>query len=306
MNRKMVLRTSLIIAGVLTIGLLAGYLIGGTLHPETGPRLDNAFMLAPPAFAQSRAASFPGVEAGISAYLKLDRRVDLTQAKALFRGVQAMGANYLVGIIELQGLPEETWPHLYVDSEGWILAYYSKYEPASKLMAWNRYGGGTITTTTLREAISKFATDLFTGMRLPFDFSAVESEIHYYDFRYPEATQLLLFVDMVTGKATDDMRYSIPLPITVYEASWTHYSVGLEGSCGSTSWSAVNVDDSQVNLIWYREKEKGGSEQFAYGTLESKFLTVDKPHLVRISQGPPEGWCFAQGLSGIAISFIYR
>lgn len=307
MERKTVLRGLLYAVTLLTIGLLASYLINETPHSENGPKADSAFLLAPPAFAQPAATTFPSVEAGISAYLKLDRRVDLAQAKPFFRGIQAMGDEYLIGIIELEGLPEEMWPHLYVDSEGWLLAYYSKHDPASKLMAWDKYDGGKITTTTLREAIWKFAKGLFTAIRLPFDFSAVESRLHYYDFRYPEATQLLLFVDTVEGKTvSDSMRYSIPLPINVYEASWSHYSVGLQGTCHSTSWSQLEIDGSRLNRISYREEGKGGAPQSSHGTIDTKFLTLNQPHVVSISQGNEPGVCVARGLSGIAVSFIYR
>lgn len=309
MERKTILRGLLCAAALLTMGLLTSYLMNETPHSGIGPKADNAFLLALPAFAQPAATTFPfpGVEAGISAYLKLDRRVDLAQAKPLFRGVQAIGDEYLIGIIELEGLPEEMWPHLYVDSDGWILAYYSKYDPASKLMAWNRYDGGEITTTTLREAIRKFATGLFTAIRLPFDFSTVESGLHYYDFRYPEATHLLLFVDTVEGReVSDSMRYSIPLPITVYEASWSHYSVGLQGTCSATSWSKSEIDGSRLNLIHYKEEGKGGRPQSSHGTVDTKFLTLNQPHVVSISQGSEPGWCVARGLSGIAVSFIYR
>ena len=92
------------------------------------------------AFAQ-QSATFPADEAGISAYVNVEQNIDLAKAKSALRGIQAEGSNYVIGIMELPGLPEEEFPHMYISSDGWILAYYSQFAPASRIMHWGKYGG---------------------------------------------------------------------------------------------------------------------------------------------------------------------
>jgi hypothetical protein len=249
----------------------------------------QGFSLVQPAFAQGVPADrFPMSEAGISAYVKINQSVDIAKARAFLRGIQAEGDDYLIGIVELSGLREELWPHLYVNKSGWFLAYYSKYDPASKLMPWNGYQGGPVATTTLRDALVQFTTQVFASMQMAFSFSASEKDLHYYDFRYPEARAFVLAVDVVLPNQEDSMRYAIPSAVLTYESSWAHYAEDVNGYDSTES----KVDGSTL----YRG---GGGTYYASGLLGEQFLIKERSHTVSISQG-------RDGHSGIAVAFVYR
>jgi hypothetical protein len=255
--------------------------------------------LAQPAVGQASALStFPASEAGISAYIKVDQAVDLAKARACFRGIQAEGDGYLIGIVELEGLPEEVWPHLYVNTDGWLLTYYSKYDPASKLMPWNGYEGGPVRTTTLRDALLRFTTGLFSAA---FSLDAVTPQLAYYDFRHPSATRFVLAVDSVKDAGKDSFRYAIPLGIQVFEASWAHCSLDIGGTCPTA-----------VALLDSKEKSKcDGGTKYAFGLIEAPFLTPEIAHTVEVvaqancdSGFGSSPWL--RGRSGAVVVFIYR
>jgi len=280
----------LVIAGVIVCAVLGGLGIrySSRVQADFGD-VREGFALVQPAFAQGfPAGRFPMSEAGISAYVKVNQSVDIAKARTFFRGIQAEGDGYLIGIVELPGLREELWPHLYVNKDGWFLAYYSKYDPASKLMPWNGYQGGPVATTTLRDALVQFTTQLFASMQMAFSFSASEKDLHYYDFRYPEARAFVLAVDVVLPNQEDSLRYAIPSAVMTYESSWAHYAEGVHGYDSTES----KVDGSTLY-------KGGGGTYYASGLLGEQFLIKEKPHTASISQG-------RDGHSGIAIAFIYR
>ena len=243
------------------------------------------FVLTRPAFAQTSAA-FPADEAGISAYVNVGQSIDLAKAKSALRGIQAEGSNYVIGIVELPGLPEEEFPHMYVSSDGWILAYYSKFAPAARIFQWYGYEGGSITTTTLQDAIAKICPTIGVN------FSQVKSTLKYYHFKYPEATKLLMSVELIVPKAgTDSFTYTVPYDVTLYEGSWSHYSFHVSGSF--TSW--VYIDDIQVSKIETKTL-------LTCIPLEQNQTSPDKLHTVKLR----ENYLSTDEKAGVAVVFIYR
>ena len=237
---------------------------------------------------------FPTTVAGISAYLNVGQPIDLARAREVLQGVEAEGDDYLIGIVALEGYFESQWPHMYVDTQGWMIAYYSKNDPASKLMPWATYEGGVLNTTTLEEALAVFTRNLFRAMRLPFDFSQVEPNIEYYDFRYPEATRLLLIADSISStgeKVYDSCRFEIPLEVVIYEASWLHFAKGMRWS---SAWTTFWIDDAQLNRM------EGSGTYYTTNLMPIDFLIPTVAHTLYV-------WVYdSSGLAGIAVAFIYR
>ena len=287
MKRKMIMLAA--IMGILVVGLSIGLSIDRFTGEEGfAESTGNSFALSVPAFAQGVPANqFPGSEAGISAYIKVDQSVNLTKATACFRGIQAEGTDYIIGIVELAGLPEDLWPHLYVNTDGWFLAYYSKYDPASKLMPWNDYEGGPVTTTTLRDALAQFTTELFAAMQVAYSYSSVDASLSYYDFRHPEAKAFVLAADTVSG-GQDSLRYAIPSAAMIYEGSWAHYATGVRGW---DSYTESTVDDSQLCRA-------GEGTYYACDLLDEQYLTKEEAHAATIKNN--------SGRAGIAVAFIYH
>ena len=291
MKRKIIMLAT--VAGILAVGLSIGLSIDRLMGEEgIAEGMENSFALSVPAFAQGVPANqFPGSEAGISAHIKVDQVVDLAKAMACFRGIQAEGADYIIGIVELAGLPEELWPHLYVNTDGWFLAYYSKYDSASKLMPWNGYEGGPVTTTTLRDALAKFTTELFASMQIAYSFSSVDASLSYYDFRYPEAKAFVLAADVAGNTVSEDsLRYAIPSSAMIYEGSWAHYAIGISGY--GSLFSESKVDDTRLH------RAEAGTYH-ACGLLAEEHLRKEQAHTASIQM-------YGGGRSGIAVAFIYH
>jgi hypothetical protein len=292
MNRRLVkLLLVTAVIGCAAVGF--GVMESAPDTPNTGG-VAQVFSLSVPVFAQSTsAARFPSNEAGISAYLKLALSVDLDKARLAFRGIQAEGADYLVGIVELSGLPEELWPHLYVSKDGWFVAYYSKYDPASKLMPWKDYKGGAISTTTLRDALAQFTTQLLDSMQATFSFTAIEKDLHYYDFRYPEARAFVLAADSVnTNARQNELRYAIPTGVTVYDGSWAHYAV--DQNC---NYCSRGSDSGVDNTSLFSGKE---GTYYKCGQLTEQALHREEAHSVTIAQ------LDGNGTAGVAVAFVYK
>lgn len=276
-------------------GVVAVLTVGGFFTSQFFSSVDDtaprSITLSAPAFAQAVPSdAFPTSEAGISAYFSAGKSVDISKARTLFRGIQASGSDYLIGIVEIKELPEELWPHLYITSDGWFLAYYSKFDPASKLMPWNGYKGGPVTTTTLEEALVQFATQYFASTQVAFSPSSIEEHLHYYDFRYPEATAFVLAADQVgPDEEEDSLRYAIPTGVLVYEGSWAHYASDVY------RWSTSQVD--KVDL--YRGKK---GTYFTCGLLEDQYLRKEAPHTATVLK---DDWGGDRS-AGIAVAFIYH
>jgi hypothetical protein len=264
--------------GLVTLGLGAGLLTQRTPNgaPERGTG-DGSFSLVPPAFAQGAPAeTFPASEAGISAYFNLGEEIDLARARKVFRGIEADEAGYMIGSLELPGLAEDMWPHVYITKSGWILAYYSKLDPTSKLMQWAGYQRDNLTTTTLRDAL------VLVCQQMALDPSKADSSLHYYHFQYPDATRLLIAVDSVAGE--DTFQFTIPFELSLYEASLSHYYSG-------DNWSETKIDGTRV-------LNTGSGTLVLNAGLAPQFRTPGIQHSVYLHNS--YGW------TGAAVVFLFR
>jgi len=225
---------------ILSAVLLCILLIQAILPTGESKNKITDIFLTRPTFAQE-STTFPADEAGISAYVNVGQSIDLSKIKSALRGIQAESSNYVIGIIELPGLPEEEFPHIYISSDGWILAYYSKFAPVSRIFQWYGYEGGIITTTTLQDAIAKICPTIGAN------FNQIKTNIGYYHFKYPEAMKLLLAVEWIPGdKDIDTFTFSIPYEATLYEGSWAHYAFDDDYMA---VYNSVYVDNTKVSQI---------------------------------------------------------
>jgi hypothetical protein len=177
--------------------------------------------------------------------------------------------------VELTGLPKTEDVHVYVSKSGWIVAYYLKNEPVSKIMQWQNYNGGAITTTKLADAITKVAGQAGVGY----------SPIKYYNFEYPEANRLMIIADLNIGGGTDSFDFKIPSGFTLAEASYSHYDMG-HGSFASTH----KLDGLVVSTA---------NEQILIGQYPI-FITPDVFHIVSL------GLQLGYGNQGIATTLVYQ
>jgi hypothetical protein len=157
------------------------------------------------------AVDFPADEAGISTYVKAMDSVDLNDTKGAFATIERETEDYIIGTVAMSGHSEEQRPHVYVSTDGWVVAYYPDDRSSGWLLPWRYYSGGDISTTTLNETVV-LVCDQING---------TATGLKYYDFRHPNATKMLIIVESTTG--SNWFNVTIPTSFTVYRVDWSHW-----------------------------------------------------------------------------------
>ena len=154
-------------------------------------------------------------ESGISAYMNAGS-IDLNQAKAAYKTIEALTPEYVIGIVQISGVDESLYPRVYTNKNGWIFAYLTKEKPVSAITQWEGYTGDAINRTTLEDGISKVCNA--AGKNYTRD------NVSYYDFRFPEANRMLWVVERLGGYPpyTNSFNFTIQNGLTVYNGSWAY------------------------------------------------------------------------------------
>jgi len=255
----MSIRKAMVFSVVTVLGLL---LIGLAARPTQTAKADGVLELHSPEFVvnadPNATESFIGdlldQEAGISAYFKSPDAITLSQVRGAFRTIEVETAEYIVGSVAVTGYVEHFDAHVYVNTNGWILAYYLRADPVSKIIDMQAQ---TINTTKLRTVVLTVAG----AAGVPF------TDVTYYDFRYPSATHMLL----VAEDNDNGNSFTITVPTYAYsERGWANYD-----EWAYDFWfDGVNVP----NQVW-----AGGP--MCYGTLTASQVLPDVTHTVEIDSG---------------------
>ncbi len=247
-----------------------------------------------PFLVSSSETTFPEKEAGISAYIKTadineeNNVAKLNEAVAFFA---SLGGGMLVENksthaigkipikIEIEGYSFNVHPYVYVDTEGWIVAYFHKSDPSSKIIQWTNYSPAKISSSTLEDALRELATEL--------DLSY--SSVSYYHFQHPDAKKMTVVIDTVTSLESSVNNFSITIPGTVYESS---YSLYYEKKLPSSEFCPVElVVDG--NTIHKKESMLTGWEwcqgkEFTYDFYPTDTFEAKKPHSVVFKDNGPK------------------
>jgi hypothetical protein len=162
----------------------------------------------------SAAVDFPAEEAGISAYVKAKESINLDDAKSAFASIERETPDYIIGTVALAQHTEEQYPHLYVSTDGWIVAYYPNDKKSSWILPWADYAGGPLSSTYLSKAVGKVATAV----------GGTANDLKYYDFRYPDASKMMIILES-KASGNNDFYVTIPTTFTVYVVDWSHYNI---------------------------------------------------------------------------------
>ena len=259
MRSKLRLRNCAILIALVALTLMIG-LYGTTNRSKTdggngGISLEPPFFISAAEAAETGIMAFPADKAGISAYVKFPTTIDLDKVRTIFTSVEDIGDNYIIGTLPVSNKgeypKEEIQVYLYADINGWLVAYFTREMPAAQIMKWPLKIPSKITqitTTTLQEALRN------AGQAA----GDIPHEIKYYDFRFPNADTMTLFV-----KVSDDepaiTQVKIPANWTLYEAS---YSVGCYYG---DSFRRVKVDGASFS--WRGPRSYQGA--IAVGTLHT-------------------------------------
>jgi hypothetical protein len=249
MRRKFGFRI-LIVVGVL-VAIVAGSVLLNVLTDRTKSGKDKGIIsLKAPSFISSAEAAastlaFPVNEASISAYVKV-AKVDIEKMKKIYTKVEKVGDNFIYGITSIPNLGGDIDIHVYVDTDGWLVAYVKSDEPAANIMNWGDVAlkdpqVKTIQSMTLDIALIKAGDAI--AVTIP------SKDIKYYDFESPEANGLALFVRIVnTVGTTNVVQMELPANYTLYEASYYHY-ITYRGYNGAAQSSELKVDGTRVNYL---------------------------------------------------------
>lgn len=201
----------------------------------------------------SAAVDFPADEAGISAYVKASSSIDLNDTKSAFASIKRETSDYIIGTVALTYHTEEEYPHVYVSTDGWIVAYYPNDRPSSWIFPWADYAGGTLSSTTLSKAVGTLATAV----------GGTPSGLKYYDFRYTDATNMMIIIESVTS-STDYFYVTIPTTFSTYAVDWSHYAA-TSASTLYTGQSHVYLDEGTSFSSF------GRGTHWEYGSLLGQF-----------------------------------
>ena len=243
--------------------------------------------------------SFLEKEAGISAYVNIGQEIDLEKAETAFKSIETANESYIIGQIALDGYdPEYVAPHAYVHKDGWIVTYYLKNESSGKIMQWNGYSGGKITTTTLADTIKKICDAII------FNYDMIKDDVKYYDFEFPNADRMMLITEWIEGGDTSDtFNLTIPTECELYEASWSHYCHPY--SRCEVKYSRVKITDIDYYPVYIISEIKDfrGGTMYKYGEFTPEQLSADGTlRIITVEQDVSYEDCE----SCIALVLIYR
>jgi hypothetical protein len=231
-------------------------------NPDKSSLPDYVLELKPPLFVgQAYAGTTPlgeylDSEAGISAYYDSGFPINLNNAANAFRTIETQTEDYIIGSVAVPYHVEHFDPHVYVHVSGWIMAYYFRADPISKIIDVR---GKTINSTLLKTVVGKVAT----AAGVPF------MDVAYYDFRYPSATNMIFVAE---DSSVGDNTFTIKVPGTYgyYERGWAvHRTTSLAGFFKLNGVSNPNIRYSADN--------------HRYGIITASQLLPDMVHSVEIS-----------------------
>lgn len=213
-------------------------------------------------------------EAGISIYTDIGQPLDLSAASAEYKTIEEVTSDYVIGSLSLPNLPETEDIHCFVHKDGWIVVYYLKAEPVSKVIDWNWYSAGSLTKTKLNIGLEKMYLAL--GVTPP--------STNFYHFQFPHANKWMIIIEALDEYGTDSFNLQIPSEFTFYERSWSHYADGR---------SRFRLDDIQISFLI-------GNPVTAYDELTPAQLIPDEFHTISLQVE-----AYSPYLGRVAIVVVY-
>lgn len=161
--------------------------------------------------------AFPEDEAGISAYVNVGKSINITEAVKAFTQTEELSKTHAIGIIPIDNKRGTMNVHVYVDTGGYIVAYFKNTEPASNIVKWSRmdFNNPKIEDFTTNAAIKAMCS------KIDVYYLDITDDIKYYDFEYPDAKKMVIFLDARSSGGNEYTHISIPGKYRLYEASYS-------------------------------------------------------------------------------------
>lgn len=202
-------------------------------------------------------ASFLDSEAGISAYFQAPGSITLSTVRSLYRTIETETAQYIIGSIAVPNYSESEDVHVYIHTNGWVLAYYLKADATGKIFDWRSYTGGTTIPTKLENVLAIVAAQI----------GAPAPSITFYHFQYPNANNLMLIAEASSSYSGDTFEVNLTGSYGYYERSWSF------GGSGAGYYLLDNVEITH----------KGNGWDTSQGTLTAAQLLPDTFHIVMVT-----------------------
>ncbi len=266
MNRKSILVVSSIILALVVAVIWSDL----SFKPVSE---NNVFALQSPASVQtlknstgeSIAASLLDNEAGISAYFQTSP-IALSSVRGLFRSIEIETSNYILGTFTLPNNSEDYDVHVYIHQSGWVLIYYLKQDPAVMIFDWQTYTG------TMNPTRFQVAANLIT-----YTLNRSNPTLTYYDFRYPNATNLLIAIEDVrvmneTGEFT--------VPSTSFHYFETSWFFGGKLNSHPDVWSADA--EFKVDAVQIKHFNCNDCTQYYFGFFDGIVYPPSASHVAQV------------------------
>jgi len=255
---------------------------------DTTTKSGETYLFIKPAFARSMSTppTFLDEEAGISSYVNIGQSINLAVAKTVYRALEKETADYIVGSVNVS-LSENEDVHCFVHKDGWIVTYYGKGEPLSKIVDWNLWEQSTnkLTKNKLQVGLEKMAYIL----------GVLVSNVSYYHFQYPNANKCMIILETLVGSGEDSFNVTIPNDLTVYERSWSHYAQDTRQYYGDHH-SNFKIDAITINSI-----SNIANPVTNRGTLVAAQLVPNAAHIVSVSSDYSSSYLY-----GVCVALVYQ
>ena len=256
------------------------FLAPGLASKPGQPTNGHVFSLQAPSFVgvaraeEGAIASVIEDEAGISAYFQAPTGINLDDVRDEFRTIETETSEYIIGSVPIFNYDITEDAHVYVHVDGWVLAYYLADDPVSNIFDWQSYDEETISSTKLQNVLAVMAS----AAGSPFPGAT------YYDFRYPNATNLMLVAKVSHGS----FEIQLPSGFAYYDRSWSLAS--WWPYCSYCDCGAYYLDDVLIQCHY------GGEPVISHGALTTGQMLPDTVHTIYVGG--------AKAYGGLAI--VYR
>lgn len=215
-------------------------------------------------------------EAGISAYFQSTTPVSISSVRSIYQTIEIETATYILGSVAMANYPQNHAPHVYVHADGWFLAYYLNTDPVAKIIDWNAYtaSGDTVISTKLENVLAIVAGA--AGVGIP--------GISHYDFRFPNATTMLLIAERDQGSGNNYFTVNIPSSFGVAERSW---SLRKQNSSGWPYHVGMTLNGTALIHT---------DNQHTFGTISAALLPPQTTHTFQVYES-------AAAVGGIALVY---
>ncbi len=246
-------------------------------------------ILLPTLLFAEESPRFPKEEAGISAYGKISEVNESNNIETLNTALGFIESidggrvlenkdSHIIGQVPVKNSVKHDGeehpvvllrPRIYIDIDGWMVAYFEKNEETSRMFQWGDYAQNIFSPNILKEALKKILEELEMSIE----------EVNYYHFQYPEASRISVVIDklpsLTSPRSEEKNNFSVTVPENIKEASYTvFYKKRIGGSCLYTVKAGENFE--------LDESGRCQGEPFKYGFYPQETFKKKSPQSVVI------------------------